>query len=63
MTLLPYVFPKLEKAKDVGSKMSKKLHFRILFDTQHAKGSQTLLKFAQQQNLSWKMSLLVISES
>ena len=43
--------------------MSKKLHFKIPFDTQHAKGSQTLLKFAQQQKLSWKMSLLVISES
>ena len=52
--------------------MSKKRRFRTFFDSQHAKGSETLPKSTQEhfrhifqslwQRLSWKMSLLVISE-
>ena len=52
--------------------MSKKPRFRILFNSQHAKGSQTLLKSAREhfyyisvtllEKWSWKMSPLVISE-
>ena len=52
--------------------MSKKPRFRTLFNSQHAKGSQTLLKSAREhfyyisvtllEKWSWKMSPLVISE-
>ena len=46
MTLIAYVFPKLENTKDLVRQMSKKPRFITLFDIQHGKGSQTLLKFA-----------------
>ena len=52
--------------------MSKKPHFRTTLDSQHAKGSQTLLEDERQHfyhifrsvwgKLSWKISLLVICE-
>ena len=52
--------------------MSKSSRFRTAFDSQHVKGSKTLLKSARQhfclivsslwEKLSWKTSLLVISE-
>ena len=48
MTFTPYVFVKLETAKDVLSEMSKKADLRTTFDSQHAKGFQTLLKSAAQ---------------
>ena len=49
MTLTIYLFPKLRTGKDVVIQMSKKpLRFRTTFDSQHAKGLQTLVKSAQQ---------------
>ena len=48
MTLIAYVFPKLRTAKDVVRRMSKKHRFGISFDSQHVKGSQTLLKSVPQ---------------
>ena len=46
MSLIAYVFPKLETAKDVVSEMSKKQRFRAPFDSQHPKGCETLVKSA-----------------
>ena len=46
MTLVFYVFPKLETAKNVVGKISKKTRFKTPFDSQHVKGSQTLFKSA-----------------
>ena len=46
MTLIAYAFPKLETGKDVVRQMSKKLRFRTLFNRQHCKRSQTLVKSA-----------------
>ena len=46
MTLIAYVFRKLQTAKNVVRQMSKKLRFRILFDSKHVNGSQTLVKSA-----------------
>ena len=48
MTLIAYVFPTLRTAKDVVRRMSKKHRFGISFDSQHVKGSQTLLKSVPQ---------------
>ena len=48
MILIANVFPKLETAKEEIEKISKETRFRTLFDSQHAKGSQTLLKIAAQ---------------
>ena len=72
MSLIAYVFPKLETAKDVVSEMSKKQRFRAPFDSQHPKGCKTLVKSTWNhlyhifksflQKLSRKMSLCVISE-
>ena len=42
MALIPSVLLKLETAKNVVRKMSKKIRFKTPFDSQHAKGSQTL---------------------
>ena len=39
MTLVFYVFPKLETAKNVVGKISKKTRFKTPFDSQHVKGS------------------------
>ena len=46
MTLIAYLFPKLQTAKDVVGQISKKARFRTPFDSQHVKGSQTLVKSA-----------------
>ena len=40
------VFPKLPTIKDLVRPLSKKRRFRTSFDSQHVKGSQTLVKFA-----------------
>ena len=40
MTLIVYVFPKLETAKDFVCQMFKKTRFRTSFDRQHVKGSE-----------------------
>ena len=70
MTIIAYVFPKLETAKEVGRQMSKKFRFRRPFNKQHVKRNQVLLKSARQRlyhtywslskNLSGKKPLLVI---
>ena len=72
MTLIAYVFPKLETAEDVVGQRSKKPRFRTPFDSQQAKGYQKLLESRRQHfchifsslkwKLSLKMSLLVICE-
>ena len=49
MAVIVYVFPKLETAKDVVTQISKKSCFRTPLDSQHAKGSKTLLKFVRKQ--------------
>ena len=49
MTIVAYVFPKLETTKGVVRQMSKKSSFSRPFDNQHRERSQTLLKFARQQ--------------
>ena len=48
MKLIAYAFPKLRIAKNVIKKISKTPRFRTLFDSQHAKRSQRLLKSARQ---------------
>ena len=48
MTLIAYVFPKLQTAKDVVREVSKKSCFRRPFNKLHGKRSQTLLKSARQ---------------
>ena len=72
MTLIAYVFPKIQTAKCVVRKMSKRPLFKTPFMSQHVKLSQTLEKPAWQQFyeisssireiLPWKISLLVIWE-
>ena len=42
MALIPSVLLKLETAKNVVRKMSKKIRFKTPFDSQHDKGFQTL---------------------
>ena len=49
MTVIVYVFPKLQSAKEVVRQMSKMSRFRKPFDKRHSKWSQTLLKSAQLQ--------------
>ena len=39
-------FPQLQTVKDFVRAISKKHHFRTPFDSQHIKGSQTLVKSA-----------------
>ena len=48
MTLLAYVFTKLQTARHVVRQMYKKHPFRTLLDNQHVKRSQTLVKSAWQ---------------
>ena len=70
MTLIAYIFPKLQTTKNVVRQMAKKSRFRKPFKKQHGKPSQTLLKSARLhfyhihwslwRELSWKKSLLVI---
>ena len=45
MTITVYVFPKLRTVENEIGKMSERFYFRTPFNSQHAKGSQTLLKF------------------
>ena len=64
--------PKLWIAKDVIRQMFKRSCFRTPFQSQHGKGSQTLLQSPQQHLypifsslrgiMNWKISLLVICE-
>ena len=73
VTLIAYVFPELQTAKDVVRQMSKKSCFRRPFDKQHGKRSKTLLKSPREdlyhidwwlwRKLSFKKSLLVICKS
>ena len=44
MTMMIYIFPKWETVEDVGRYMSKNSRFRTLFEREHGKRSQTLLK-------------------
>ena len=70
MTLIGYVFPKLQTTKDFVRQMSKRRHFRTSFDSQHVKGSQILVKSAWPHfyyifsslwgKLNWNIFLLVI---
>ena len=46
MTLIAYVFPKLQTGKNLVKQMSKKPRFGTPLDSQHVKGSQTLAKSA-----------------
>ena len=72
LTLIVCVFSKLETWKDVVSQISKNLHLRTPFDSQHVKGTQTLPKSARQhfyhifsrllKKFGCEMSLLVISD-
>ena len=48
MTLIAYVFRKLQTTKNVVRQMSKKSHFRRRFNKRRGKRSQTLLKFDSQ---------------
>ena len=48
VTLRAYVFSKLQSVKDVARQMSKKAHIRTPFNSQHVKGSRTLLKTSKQ---------------
>ena len=72
ITLIYYVLPKLETAKEEASWMSKKFRFRTSFNNQHAKRFQSLQKSPAKNfyhTISWltgkfncNMSLLVISK-
>ena len=48
MTLIGYVFQKLQTVKEVVMKVFKNARFRRPFNKQHVKRSQTLSKSAQQ---------------
>ena len=48
-TIIAYVFPRVRTAKDVVRQMFKKTPFRRPLEKEHSKQSQTLLKFAQQE--------------
>ena len=71
MTLIVYVFQKLETLEDEVRRMSKRLLFRIHIVIQHGKGCKSMLKSEAKHFyrnflslwgiLSWIMSLLVIS--
>ena len=72
MTLIAYVFQKLQTVKDVVRQMSKKSRFRRPFNKRHGKRSQTLLKSKRQhlyqiywslwRQINWKKSVFVISK-
>ena len=42
MALIAYAFPKLDTAKDVLRKMSKKIRFKTTFDSQHSETVKVL---------------------
>ena len=48
MTLIAYISPNLQTAKDLVRRMSKKPPFRTPFDSQHLKGPQAHVKSAWQ---------------
>ena len=48
MNLIAYVMTKVRIPKDVVRQMSKKSRFRTLYDKQHGKRSQTVLKYERQ---------------
>ena len=48
MLVIPTLFPKLQTVKDLVRPLSKKHRFRAPFDSQHVKGSQTLLNCARE---------------
>ena len=48
MTLIAYIFAKLQTAKDLIRPLSRKWGYRTPFDSEYAKGYQTLLKCARQ---------------
>ena len=68
MTIIAYVFPKLQTAKDAVREVSKKSRFRRNFDKLHGKRSKSLLKSEGQDlyriywwlwtQLSWKKTLI-----
>ena len=72
MIVIALLLPKLETVKGLVRPLSKKRSFRTHFESQHLKGSQTLVKsvwglFYQilstlWENLIWKTSSLVICE-
>ena len=69
MSVIAYVFSKLQTAKDVVRKMSRISRFRRLLDKQHGKRPQILLKSARRhlyyncwsmwKKLNWWKSLVV----
>ena len=72
MILIADVFPELPTAKYVVRYLSQNPEFRTLFNSQHGKRSQILLKSEQRHfyqlfpslwwKLCWKISLLLMSE-
>ena len=70
MTLIAYIFLKLQTTKNVVRQMAKKSRFRRPLEKQHGKRSQTLLKserlhfyhihWSLRREWSWKKLLLVI---
>ena len=46
MIFIVFAFPKLQMVKDLVRSLSKKRRFRTPFESQHVKGSQTLVKYA-----------------
>ena len=48
MTIIAYVFPMLQTAKDVVRQVCKKSQFRRTFDKLYGKRSQTLMEFQGQ---------------
>ena len=49
MTSMAYAFRKLQTAKDVVRQISKNTHFASLFNSQHVKASESLVKSARQR--------------
>ena len=44
MTIIAYVFPKLQTAKDLPRPLFKKWRFKTFFNSQHVKGSKAIVK-------------------
>ena len=72
MTLIAYIFWKLQTANNLVGPMSKTRRFRTPFDRENVKGTQTFVKSAWQrlyhifsslwEKPTWKMSLFVICQ-
>ena len=70
--VIALLLPKLQTVKGLVRPLSKKRSLRTLFESQHLKGSQTLMKSVWEhfyqilstlwENLIWKTSSLVICE-